>query len=174
MRLNSQPLLLHTSEQTVSTILTVFCSFLCQIIFGIMMSGAVRRLQVRCLMVLCLGTLHGCSNCEAAPNPSSPLQGSSWGNPRRYVHLRASTELNNFYLEISLTGHVRKTTHRGSYSECAFIYSVLNKLPLNVLLLNAPFCFVQNLCLTYSHHFNRCDVAESRKPGPDCNIWSEK
>ncbi|GAA6076714.1 fibroblast growth factor 23 [Tachysurus ichikawai] len=81
-----------------------------------MMSGAVRRLQVRCLMVLCLGTLHGCSNCEAAPNPSSPLQGSSWGNPRRYVHLRASTELNNFYLEISLTGHVRKTTHRGSYS----------------------------------------------------------
>ncbi|KAK2832504.1 hypothetical protein Q7C36_015966 [Tachysurus vachellii] len=81
-----------------------------------MMRGAVRRLHVRALVVLWLGTLHGCRNCEAAPNPSSPLQGSNWGNPRRYVHLRSSTELNNFYLEISLTGHVRKTTHRGSYS----------------------------------------------------------
>ncbi|XP_058273631.1 fibroblast growth factor 23 [Hemibagrus wyckioides] len=81
-----------------------------------MMREAVRRLHMRALVVLWLGALHGGRNCEAAPNPSSPLQGSSWGNPRRYVHLRASTEFNNFYLEISLTGHVRKTTHRGSYS----------------------------------------------------------
>ncbi|KAI5611008.1 fibroblast growth factor 23 precursor, partial [Silurus asotus] len=75
-----------------------------------------RRLHVRALVALWLGTLHGCGNSQAAPNPSSPLQSSNWGNPRRYVHLRTSTEFNNFYLEISLTGHVRKTTHRGSYS----------------------------------------------------------
>ncbi|XP_060759577.1 fibroblast growth factor 23 [Neoarius graeffei] len=81
-----------------------------------MMHDAVRRLHLRALVVLWLGTLHGCRRSEAAPNPSSPLQSSSWGNPRRYVHLRTSTELNNFYLEISFTGHVRKTTHRGSYS----------------------------------------------------------
>lgn len=90
------------------------------------MHEAVRRLHVRALVVLWLGTLHGCRNSEAAPNPSSPLQSSSWGNPRRYVHLRTSTELNNFYLEISLTGHVRKTTHRGSYSECAFLFTDLH------------------------------------------------
>lgn len=83
-----------------------------------MMREVVRRLHVRALVALWLGTLHGCRNSEAAPNPASPLLSSSWGNPRRYVHLRTSTELNNFYLEISLTGHVRTTTHRGSYSEC--------------------------------------------------------
>lgn len=150
------------------------------------MREAVRRLHVRALVVLWLGALHGGRNCEAAPNPSSPLQGSSWGNPRRYVHLRASTEFNNFYLEISLTGHVRKTTHRGSYSKCAFIRFVhlwliyfitdtsFNTLLLNVCLMNAPLCFVQNLFLTPLHHFNRCDVTESREQGPDCNIWSEK
>ncbi|KAG7320180.1 hypothetical protein KOW79_016033 [Hemibagrus wyckioides] len=94
-----------------------------------MMREAVRRLHMRALVVLWLGALHGGRNCEAAPNPSSPLQGSSWGNPRRYVHLRASTEFNNFYLEISLTGHVRKTTHRGSYichrDDCLFHHKLL-------------------------------------------------
>lgn len=83
------------------------------------------REAVRALVALWLWTLHGCRNSEAAPNLSSPLQSSNWGNPRRYVHLRTSTELNNFYLEISLTGHVRKTTHRGSYSECASFFFFL-------------------------------------------------
>ncbi|KAE8281333.1 Fibroblast growth factor 23 [Larimichthys crocea] len=52
---------------------------------------------------------------ETAPNPS-PLVGSNWGNPRRYIHLQTSTDLNNFYLEIRLDGTVRKTTVRSSYS----------------------------------------------------------
>ncbi len=53
---------------------------------------------------------------ETAPNPS-PLVGSNWGNPRRYVHLQTSTDLSNFYLEIKLDGTVRKTTVRSSYSK---------------------------------------------------------
>ncbi|KAF5907923.1 fibroblast growth factor 23-like, partial [Clarias magur] len=80
-----------------------------------MMHDAVGRLHLRALVALWLGALHGCIDTEGAPNLSSPLQSSNWGNPRRYVHLRSTTEFNNFYLEISLTGHVRKTTHRGSY-----------------------------------------------------------
>lgn len=143
MRLNSQPLGLHASERTTATPLTDFILFyFCQIHLGIMMHDAVRRLHLRALVVLWLGTLHGCRRSEAAPNPSSPLQSSSWGNPRRYVHLRTSTELNNFYLEISFTGHVRKTTHRGSYSECAcavFIY-----------------LFICTHHLDTSHHSTRC------------------
>ncbi|XP_061815569.1 fibroblast growth factor 23 [Nerophis lumbriciformis] len=51
----------------------------------------------------------------AAPNPS-PLVGSNWGSPRRYVHLQTSTELSNFYLEIKLDGSVRKAPSRGPYS----------------------------------------------------------
>ncbi|KAL2102679.1 hypothetical protein ACEWY4_001847 [Coilia grayii] len=66
-------------------------------------------------LALCLATLHGLPPVEGAPNPS-PLLGSSWGNPRRYIHLQTTTDMNNFYLEISLSGQVRKSTSRGSYS----------------------------------------------------------
>lgn len=75
--------------------------------------------EARVLFALWLTVLQGCNHTGAAPGHSSPLQSSNWGNPRRFVHLRTSTDLNNFYLEISLNGHVRKTTHRGSYSKCA-------------------------------------------------------
>lgn len=121
MRLNSQPLRLHTSQHTTSSART--CFLLLHLISPKIWLGIMMREAVRALVALWLWTLHGCRNSEAAPNLSSPLQSSNWGNPRRYVHLRTSTELNNFYLEISLTGHVRKTTHRGSYSECASFFS---------------------------------------------------
>ncbi|XP_030625779.1 fibroblast growth factor 23 [Chanos chanos] len=64
---------------------------------------------------LWLAALHGFPALDAVPNPS-PLIGSNWGNPRRFIHLQTSTDVNTFYLEISLNGHVRKTTNRGSYS----------------------------------------------------------
>uniref|UniRef100_A0A3B5BH95 Fibroblast growth factor 23 n=1 Tax=Stegastes partitus TaxID=144197 RepID=A0A3B5BH95_9TELE len=67
------------------------------------------------VLALLLAVLQGFPLGEAAPNPS-PLVGSNWGNPRRYVHLQTSTDLNNFYLEIKLDGTVRKTTARSSYS----------------------------------------------------------
>ncbi|XP_054609216.1 fibroblast growth factor 23 [Dunckerocampus dactyliophorus] len=66
-------------------------------------------------MLALLALLQGVPGRETAPNPS-PLVGSNWGNPRRYVHLQTSTELNNFYLEIKLDGTVRKATSRGPYS----------------------------------------------------------
>lgn len=71
------------------------------------------------VLALLLAVLQGFPLGEAAPNPS-PLVGSNWGNPRRYVHLQTSTDLNNFYLEIILDGTVRKTTVRSSYSEKRF------------------------------------------------------
>uniref|UniRef100_A0A8C6T661 Fibroblast growth factor 23 n=1 Tax=Neogobius melanostomus TaxID=47308 RepID=A0A8C6T661_9GOBI len=52
---------------------------------------------------------------DSAANPS-PLVGSNWGNPRKYVHLQTSTDLNNFYLEIRQDGSVRKSALRGAYS----------------------------------------------------------
>ncbi|KAM4614688.1 fibroblast growth factor 23 [Polymixia lowei] len=67
------------------------------------------------VLALLLALLQGFRLVESVPNPS-PLVGSNWGNPRRYVHLQTSTDQNNFYLEISLNGHVRKTTVRSSYS----------------------------------------------------------
>uniref|UniRef100_A0A668ADN1 Fibroblast growth factor 23 n=1 Tax=Myripristis murdjan TaxID=586833 RepID=A0A668ADN1_9TELE len=67
------------------------------------------------VLALLLAFLLGFRLGESAPNPS-PLLGSNWGNPRRYVHLQTSTDLNNFYLEIKLNGTVRKTTVRSSYS----------------------------------------------------------
>ncbi|TSZ83222.1 Fibroblast growth factor 23 [Bagarius yarrelli] len=85
------------------------------------MREAVRRLHLRAFVALWLGTLHGCRHCEGAPNPSSPLQSSSWGNPRRYVHLRTSTELNNYYLEISLTGNLLENYRDVYYSPCSGI-----------------------------------------------------
>lgn len=76
-----------------------------------------RRLRVReAMLALLLAVLQGFHLGQAAPNPS-PLVGSNWGNPRRYVHLQTSTDLNNFYLEIRLDGTVRKTTARSSYSK---------------------------------------------------------
>ncbi|XP_046879020.1 fibroblast growth factor 23 isoform X2 [Hypomesus transpacificus] len=67
------------------------------------------------VLMLLLALLQRFRLVDSFPNPS-PLVGSNWGNPRRYVHLQTSTDLNNFYLEISLNGHVRKTTVRSSYS----------------------------------------------------------
>ncbi|CAB1345921.1 unnamed protein product [Coregonus sp. 'balchen'] len=67
------------------------------------------------VLVLLLAVLQGFRLVDAFPNPS-PLLGSNWGNPRRYVHLQTSSDVNNFYLEISLNGHLRKTTLRSSYS----------------------------------------------------------
>lgn len=78
-----------------------------------------RRLGMRdALLALLLAVLQGFHLGQTAPNPS-PLVGSNWGNPRRYVHLQTSTDLNNFYLEIRLDGTVRKTTARSSYSKFA-------------------------------------------------------
>lgn len=68
------------------------------------------------LLALLLAVLQRCSLGETAPNPS-PLVGSNWGNPRRYIHLQTSTDMSNFYLEIRLDGTVRKSTARTSYSE---------------------------------------------------------
>ncbi|KAI7792143.1 fibroblast growth factor 23 [Triplophysa rosa] len=67
------------------------------------------------ILALWLTALQGFRPADTAPNPS-PLLGSNWGNPRRFIHLQTTSDLNNFYLEISSNGHVRKTTHRGSYS----------------------------------------------------------
>ncbi|XP_029019610.1 fibroblast growth factor 23 [Betta splendens] len=75
-----------------------------------------RRLGLRdTVLALFLAVLPGLPTGETAPDPS-PLVGSNWGNPRRYVHLQTSTDLHNFYLEIRLDGTVRKTTARSSYS----------------------------------------------------------
>lgn len=75
------------------------------------------RLGVRdTVLALLLAVLQGFPHAEAAPN-ASPLVGSNWGNPRRYVHLQTSTDLSNFYLEIRLDGAVRKATARTSYSK---------------------------------------------------------
>uniref|UniRef100_A0AAY5ERI9 Fibroblast growth factor 23 n=1 Tax=Electrophorus electricus TaxID=8005 RepID=A0AAY5ERI9_ELEEL len=73
------------------------------------------HLNMHSLFALWLAALQGCRPADAAPN-ASPLQGSNWGNPRRYIHLQTTTDLHNFYLEITLNGLVRKTTNRGSYS----------------------------------------------------------
>ncbi|XP_028304559.1 fibroblast growth factor 23 [Gouania willdenowi] len=66
-------------------------------------------------LALLLTVLQGIPAGDSAPNPS-PLVGSNWGNPRRYIHLQTSTDLNNFYLEIKLDGTVCKATSRTSYS----------------------------------------------------------
>ncbi|KAM8908189.1 fibroblast growth factor 23 [Spinachia spinachia] len=70
----------------------------------------------RAVLALFLAALHhGFPAGETAPNPS-PLVGSNWGNPRRYIHLQTSTDLSNVYLEIRLDGAVRRTTLRSSCS----------------------------------------------------------
>ncbi|CAJ1054772.1 fibroblast growth factor 23 [Xyrichtys novacula] len=75
-----------------------------------------RRLGMRdTVLALLFAVLQGVPLGDTAANPS-PLVGSNWGNPRRYVHLQTSSDLNNFYLEIKLDGTVRKTTIRSSYS----------------------------------------------------------
>lgn len=83
-----------------------------------------RRIGVKdAVLALLLAVLQGCRLGETAPNPS-PLVGSNWGNPRRYIHLQTSTDITNFYLEIKLDGTVRKSTARTSYSKK---YSLLEK-----------------------------------------------
>ncbi|TWW64763.1 fibroblast growth factor 23 [Takifugu flavidus] len=75
-----------------------------------------RRIGVKdTVLALLLAVLQGCPLGETVPNPS-PLVGSNWGNPRRYIHLQTSTDISNFYLEIRLDGTVRKSTARTSYS----------------------------------------------------------
>lgn len=71
------------------------------------------------MLALLLAVLQGLPIGEAAPNPS-PLLGSNWGNPRRYVHLQTSTDFNTFYLEIRLDGTVCRATARTSYSKLCF------------------------------------------------------
>lgn len=66
-------------------------------------------------LALCLAALQCFRIVDSFPNPS-PLLGSNWGNPKRYVHLQTSSDISNFYLEITLNGQVRKTTSRSSYS----------------------------------------------------------
>ena len=67
------------------------------------------------VLAVLLAVLQGFRLAECVPNPS-PLLGSTWGSPRRFVHLQAATELNTFYLEIMTSGLVRKTTLRSPYS----------------------------------------------------------
>nr|XP_020472455.1 fibroblast growth factor 23-like [Monopterus albus] len=75
-----------------------------------------RRLGMRdTVLAFLLAVLQGLPLGETVPN-ASPLDGSNWGDPRRYVHLQTSTDFNNFYLEIRSNGTVRKTTVRSSYS----------------------------------------------------------
>ncbi|MED6233248.1 Fibroblast growth factor 23, partial [Ataeniobius toweri] len=75
-----------------------------------------KRLGMRdTVLALFLAVLQGLPIVEASPNPS-PLVGSNWGNPRRYVHLQTSTDFNTFYLEIRVDGAVRRATARTSYS----------------------------------------------------------
>ncbi|XP_077400082.1 fibroblast growth factor 23 [Vanacampus margaritifer] len=62
--------------------------------------------------MLALALLQG--GCAASNQ--SPLAGSNWGSPRRFVHLQTSTELSNFYLEIKLDGTVRRSASRNPYS----------------------------------------------------------
>ncbi|KAJ8261888.1 hypothetical protein GJAV_G00159610 [Gymnothorax javanicus] len=64
---------------------------------------------------VCLAVLQRFIVVDSIPNPS-PLLGSNWGNPKRYVHLQTSSDIRNFYLEITLNGQVKKTTSRSSYS----------------------------------------------------------
>lgn len=78
---------------------------------------------------------------------SSPLLGSGWGNPRRYVHLQTSSDLSNFYLEITSSGHVRKTTLRSPYSGyhlwfffCVTFVSFHGRLYANILIVAV--CFI--------------------------------
>ncbi|KAK7886099.1 hypothetical protein WMY93_025720 [Mugilogobius chulae] len=74
-----------------------------------------KRLGLRDTVLALLAFLRVIQLGESAGNPS-PLVGSNWGNPRRYIHLQTSTDLNNFYLEIREDGAVRKSTIRGAYS----------------------------------------------------------
>ncbi|XP_061662439.1 fibroblast growth factor 23-like [Syngnathoides biaculeatus] len=75
------------------------------------MPSAPARMLALALALL----LQGGPGGDAAPD-LSPLVGSNWGSPRRFVHLQTSTELNNFYLEIKLDGTVRRSTSRNPYS----------------------------------------------------------
>ncbi|KAM8883910.1 fibroblast growth factor 23 [Synchiropus picturatus] len=67
------------------------------------------------VLLALLALVHGHPLSGSVQNPS-PLVGSNWGNPRRYIHLQTSTELHNFYLEIRLDGSVRRGSSRSSYS----------------------------------------------------------
>lgn len=113
------------------------------------------------VLALLLAVLQGFPLGETAPNPS-PLVGSNWGNPRRYIHLQTSTDLNNFYLEIRLDGTVRKSTTQSSYSER--LSSLIRTFCLiSVMWYNdvTTLTFKSLLILPS----RRCDFTESRNKG---------
>lgn len=89
------------------------------------------------LLALLLAVLQGCPQGETAPDPS-PLVGSNWGNPRRYIHLQTSTDTSNFYLEVRLDGTVRKSTARTPYSKNPPLYSEREREKKHFSLTPAP------------------------------------
>lgn len=133
-----------------------------------------KRLGTRdTLLALLLALLQGFPLGETAPNPS-PLVGSNWGNPRRYVHLQTSTDLNNFYLEIRLDGTVCKSTVRSSYSKCVGCCCCCCISGLFFC-----FCFLQlKVCPLTFFVFNflifRCYSFESWNQGAHRHPWCQK
>ncbi|XP_077356431.1 fibroblast growth factor 23-like [Festucalex cinctus] len=68
-------------------------------------------------MMLAFAFLRLGACAASSPSPLAQHAGSSsWGSPRRLVHLQTSTELSNFYLEIKLDGTVRRSANRNPYS----------------------------------------------------------
>uniref|UniRef100_A0A674DKA5 Fibroblast growth factor 23 n=1 Tax=Salmo trutta TaxID=8032 RepID=A0A674DKA5_SALTR len=90
------------------------------------------------VLVLLLAVLQGFRLVDALPNPS-PLLGSNWGNPRRYVHLQTSSDVNNFYIEISLNGHLRVILLKAETRERVAILGVKSNRYLCMDALGNPF-----------------------------------
>uniref|UniRef100_A0A8C7F532 Fibroblast growth factor 23 n=1 Tax=Oncorhynchus kisutch TaxID=8019 RepID=A0A8C7F532_ONCKI len=110
---------------------------------------------------------------DALPNPS-PLMGSNWGNPRRYVHMQTSSNVNNFYIEI-LNGHLRKTTLRSSYSkERLAILGVKSNRYLCIDALGNPFsstvCHKEDGLFNHKLLENHRDVYYSCRTGILLNV----
>lgn len=110
------------------------------------------------VLALLLAVLQGFPLGETAPN-LSPLVGSNWGSPRRYVHLQTSTELNNFYLEIRLDGTVRKTTVRSSYSKLCF--TIFQFFPFLLSFFSGGYCGRVISLILWLLLLCRCDFSES-------------
>ncbi|KAG5267408.1 hypothetical protein AALO_G00221410 [Alosa alosa] len=131
---------------------------------------------------LCLAALHGLPPVDGAPN-HSPLLGSNWGNPRRYIHLQTTSDMNNFYLEISLNGQVRKTTSRGSYS--VILLKAQTRQSVAILgvksnrflcmdtegnLFSSPICKEEDCIFNHTLLENRYDVYYSARNGMLVNL----
>uniref|UniRef100_A0A8C7D2I8 Fibroblast growth factor 23 n=1 Tax=Oncorhynchus kisutch TaxID=8019 RepID=A0A8C7D2I8_ONCKI len=120
-----------------------------------------------------LAILQGFRLVDALPNPS-PLMGSNWGNPRRYVHMQTSSNVNNFYIEI-LNGHLRKTTLRSSYSkERLAILGVKSNRYLCIDALGNPFsstvCHKEDGLFNHKLLENHRDVYYSCRTGILLNV----